>query len=668
MRSKMKRGFGIALLALVLAGASTVEAVPTYAGQVTAEEVHLRAGIGHVMEKIRAGLPVKIAYFGGSITEMDGWRRLSREWLQARYPSCAFSEIPAAIGGTGSSLGVYRFRQDVLDKNPDLVFVEFATNDASDGVENIWRNFDGFIRQAWQTNPNIDFIFVYTITQAMKDDYLAGKCPRAASAMEQLADYYGIPSVGFGPRVIEDVRSGRLVWTLGEFPTAVPAETPDRDNAIIAEMAAQGKVLFSKDGVHPVATGHAYYLESLKAAWPGLEPLAAVDHTEKLAAPFYDATMEAAKLVSLSPEMFSGTWQTVAPNELNGNFAARFGCAPYLTETPGSKLHFFLRGSGCMVYDLVGPACGQVWVTINGVRRPTPVPRFDRYCTYYRVNPFAAYSGTNGVYEIELELDANEPDRSSVKVNGVTDEELATEKYRGTKWFVGRLMLIGDVISEDEAHPPEVVDTDPSAWFNANVEAYAKWPRDAAKTIRGAWSTTAASLGDVATVPEEGVLDISTGADWLDFAAEKTIRLGTDARSVTIVSDVSFSAYEKDGLPAIDPNWKASVILVRDGDALVYYGLRRDGERNVWTPLSGVTVEDEGRSVELALTFVRVRGQLAVTYAIDGRDLASNGATVVPVCGEPEFSGVVCNGSSEMRSLIAHTEKQKSFVIRICRK
>jgi len=154
---------------------------------VTAKECNVRSGIGHVMEKIRAGGEVRVAYFGGSITEMDGWRRMSREWLQARYPACSFAEIAAAIGGTGSSLGVYRFRQDVLEKNPDLIFVEFATNDSNDAVENIWRNFDGFIRQAWRRNPEIDIVFVYTITQAMESDYRRGLCNRAAGAMEQLA-------------------------------------------------------------------------------------------------------------------------------------------------------------------------------------------------------------------------------------------------------------------------------------------------------------------------------------------------------------------------------------------------------------------------------------------------------------------------------------------------
>ena len=656
-----------AMFSLMATAVATAAGVPTFAGQVKAEEFHVRGGIGHVMEKIRAGQDVKIAYFGGSITEMDGWRRLSREWLQAQYPAAKFSEIAAAIGGTGSSLGVYRFRQDVLAKNPDLIFVEFATNDSNDAVENIWRNFDGFIRQAWQANPEIDIVFVYTITQAMEADYKKRLCNRAASAMEQLSDYYGIPSVGFGPRVIADVMSGKLVWTLGEFATAVPAETPDRDNAIMAEMAAQGKVLFSKDGVHPLLSGHAYYLESLKAAWPELVKPEPVDHAEKLAVAFYDATMEAAKMVSIAPEMMSGTWRQLAANEKNGNFGPRFGAAPWFTETPGAKLHFYIRGRGCMIYDLVGPDCGQLWVTVDGVKKATPVPRFDHYCTYYRVGTLGVFSGAEGVHEIEIELDAKQPDRSGVKVQGVTDEELKGEKYNGTTWYAGRLMLIGDAISEEEAHPPEVVDTDPSAWFNANVEAYAKWPKDATKTIRGGWSTTADALADVADVSETGVLDISTGSDTLSFTAEKTVTLGVDAKSVSIESTVAFGAYPVDQLPTVNPAWKGSIILVNEGETLAYYGLRQLGAANVWTRLVGTKTSQEGKSVYLALTFTRAGGRLAVSYAVDGDVLTADGAEKLPVVGDLVFTGIDCGGSAQMQGLIAHTVAPQGFMIRICK-
>ena len=655
---------GLVLLVCCLTAALSANAVPLYSGPVAAEECRVRGGIGNVMAKIRAGGAVKIAYFGGSITEMDGWRRLSREWLQARYPSASFTEIAASIGGTGSSLGVYRFRQDVLDKNPDLVFVEFATNDAGDSVENIWRNFDGFIRQAWKHNPEIDFVFTYTITQAMEADYAAGKCNRAASAMEQLADYYGIPSIGFGPRVIADVKSGKLVWTLGEFATAVPEETPDRDNAIIAEMAAQGKTLFSRDGVHPVASGHAYYLESIKAAWPQMENLPPADHAAKLSAAFYDAKMEAAKMVSITPDMISGTWRRVAANEQNGNFGTRFGDQPWLTETPGSKMRFFLRGSGCMVYDLVGPDCGQVWVTVDGVRRGAPVVRFDKYCTYYRVGMLGAFSGADGVHEIELELDSDQPSRLPVKEQGVTDEELAGAKYNGTKWFAGRLMLIGDVISEDDARPPVAVDTDPSSWFDTNIPLYTRWPRDAAMAVRGTWSTTADSLADVADVRSDGALSVASGSETLMFDADEPMALG---RGVVFDSEIAFQHCEPDAMPEVDPSWKASLVLVDEGDGLAYYGLRKSGVGNEWVRLSGGNPPEAGVSVSVRMTFRRSGDETTVVYRVGGVDLSVGVATAIPIASDGRFYGVSCGGTGSMHSLVAHSARKTGTVLRICR-
>lgn len=656
----------VSIFVLASCALSAVGAVPVYSGPVQAVECRARSGIGNVMGKIRAGGAVKVAYFGGSITEMDGWRRTSREWLQSRYPACSFSEIAAAIGGTGSPLGVYRFAQDVMDKNPDLIFVEFATNDASLAPEEIWRNFDGFIRQAWKRNPAVDFVFTYTITQAMTNDYGRGFCPRAASAMEQLADHYGIPSICFGPRVMADVASGKLVMTIGEFPTAVPAETPDRDNAIIAEMSAQGKTLFSKDGVHPVATGHAYYLESIKAAWPELENAAAVDHSAKLAAAFYDAKMEAAKMVSITQDMLSGTWRQLAANEQNGNFGARFGTQPWFTETPGSKMRFFMRGSGCMVYDLVGPDCGQVWVKVDGVRKSAPVARFDAYCTYYRVATLGAFSGTNGVYEIELELDANQPSRLPVKVQGVTDEELAGPKYDGTKWIAGRLMLVGDVISEDEAYPPVAADPDPSAWFHANIAAYTRWPRDASLAVRSTWTTDADSLADVASVPEQGVLEIASGSETLSLDADVPRTLGD---RIVFDAEVAMCGCEAADIPPVDPEWKASLIQVSVEGTRAYYGLRRNGSTNEWTRLDGVVPPaDWNTTVHVRMTFRRVRGETTVAYNVGGVDLSANGVTAIPVVADGVFSGVSCGGWGKVRSLAAHATAGRGTLIRICRK
>ena len=417
---------------------------PEFQGCVAAEEAHARDGIGHVMEKIRAGKPVSIAYFGGSITAMDGWRRLSREWLQKEYPNVTFREINAAIGGTGSRLGVFRFGHDVLAHKPDLVFVEFATNDREASPEAIWENFDGFIRQAWRQDPEIEFVFAYTITKAMVDDYGAGCCPRAASAMEQLADFYGIPSVCFGPRVATEVKAGRLVMSMGEVETAVPKAAPKREKLINEELVKKGKTLFARDGVHPALPGHGFYLASVQALWRAMEGLPPVDHAKKLAVPFFDARLEKATMVPIAQSMLKGAWTKLpADDKMQKKFGRQCGQL-WRTETPGGRIVFSFTGSECHVYDLLGSDCGQVWITVDGKRREKPVSRFDSYCTYYRLASFPVFRGEDGVHTVEIEVDKDQPDRT-VLLKRHPGEDLSLPKYNGTKLFVGQLQVVGRV-------------------------------------------------------------------------------------------------------------------------------------------------------------------------------------------------------------------------------
>ena len=641
----MKRSL-LLFLTLLFAAASRADV------SVRAEEYHVRSGIGHVMEKIRTGGAIKVAYFGGSITEMDGWRRLSREWLQSQYPSCTFSEIQAAIGGTGSRMGVYRFAQDVLDKAPDLIFVEFATNDASLAPEAIWRNFDGFIRQAWKRNPLIDIVFVYTITKPMVPDYSKGLCPVAASAMEQLAEYYGIPSICFGPRVAADVAAGTLVMSMGEVETAVPEDTPDRDAAIDAELAKEGKMLFSKDGVHPALPGHArYYLCSFTNSWPRIASVESVpDHSSAISAPFSESTMESAKMASISPSMLSGDWRRLESNEENGNFNGRFGDKAWFTETPGSKIRFLFRGTECLVYDLMGPACGQIWVVVDGVRRPVPVARFDSYCTYYRTTALEVYSGADGLHEVELVLDENQPSRDSVKASGVTDAELAGPKYNGTRWYAGRIMLAGDIVRESRA-----------AWFDARIPRYERWPQDAAFAVRGTWSDTAAL-----SLSAPGIAEVSGEGRFVSFDADVPKTLGADAKSVLFDSEMTFYAHEPHEIPSVDTSQKAGLILVDEGGSLRYYGLCRTGGENAWTPLDCASVAMPGVQVRVKME-IRGRGRNCfVAYSVNGQPCAFEGMREIPVAvNDLSMRSVAFGGFTEVSELFATILPPSGMAVRL---
>jgi hypothetical protein len=74
--------------------------------------------------------PVRVAFLGGSVTaKPDCWRPQVLELFRQRYPSVDWTEIDAAVGGTGSMFGAFRVDVDVIAHDPDLVFIEFAAND-----------------------------------------------------------------------------------------------------------------------------------------------------------------------------------------------------------------------------------------------------------------------------------------------------------------------------------------------------------------------------------------------------------------------------------------------------------------------------------------------------------------------------------------------------------
>ena len=409
---------------------------------VPAEEVHVRKGVGNFLAKLKTGKPVTVAYLGGSITEMSGWRNMTTDWLRKAKPGAEVTEVHAAIGGTGSNFGVFRLGHDALAKDPDLIFVEFATNDSDEKAESIWRNFDGIVQQTWKKNPKTDIVFVYTITTRMMKEYEAGKMNHAASAMEHLADYYGIPSVCFGPRVAAEVTAGRLIMSLGEVPTAVPKETPDRDRLINEELKKKGQTLFAKDGVHPALPGHGFYLKSVVAAFEAMRELPPANHAAFVGKPFFNGSLAEANMVPIDESMLVGQgWTKLVADEPEQKLFGQRGGQFWRADRPGAKLAFRFRGTKCGVYDLLAPKGANVRITVDGKVTRESCPRFDSYCWYTRLAPLWVFDGEEGEHSVEIEVLEEQPDRSQVK-----REDVNTPKYDGTWFQPCQVMVVGDVV------------------------------------------------------------------------------------------------------------------------------------------------------------------------------------------------------------------------------
>lgn len=399
---------------------------------VPAEKIRARQGIGHAMAKIQAGQGVTVAYLGGSITAANGWRPKTTAWLKKTFPNAKFQEIHAAIGGTGSDLGVFRLGRDVLQYNPDLLFVEFAVNDSGAAPESIWRSMEGIVRQTWRKDPKTDIVFTYTIHEGMINELKQGSCPRSMSAMELLADFYGIPSVNFAVPVVELLKQDKLVFQAPRQPEG-------------------GKIWFAGDGCHPRDEGHEIYLQLLAEAILQMKDSRPVDHQAKLAKTFVADNHEAAKMIPLDAKMLSGDWKALAKDDNKQKaFGNRMGQI-WTASRPGSKLHFKFKGSAARLYDLLGPDGGQVLITVDGKTQKKPVPRFDSYCTYHRIATLTLVAGAdpNQVHDVTVEIHPQQPDRKSVAFRlKDPDKELRAPKYQGTNVWVSQLMLLGELCSD----------------------------------------------------------------------------------------------------------------------------------------------------------------------------------------------------------------------------
>lgn len=308
---------------------------------------------------------------------------------------------------------------------------------------------ESIVRQTWEKDPTTDIVFVFTFcvnfTQSVRDGFL----PRSASAMELLADHYGIPSINFMKRVVAMESAGQLAFTPGAVPQSVnpaPNASNPSASAVSAPAETNAPMLWSKDGTHPLEAGHELYLQDVQRAFAAMESLPPADHAAKMAHPFTENFIQGARMIDVTPEMLSGNWQPVAPNDRIYGFG-RFLGTIWSTDEPGAKLTFRFRGQEAQLYDVVGPTAGQVRVTVDGQPLEKPLSRCDSYCVNYysfRITSSFIVRDLDPAKEhlVELELLPEEPDRAKMADGKlVRPEETLQEKYRGRRLWIGKILV-----------------------------------------------------------------------------------------------------------------------------------------------------------------------------------------------------------------------------------
>ena len=184
------------------------------------------ASFADLDRRAREGAELSVAFFGGSLTwsanasdpDRTGFRPLVAEHLRAKYPAARFRFHDAAIGGTGSTLGVFRLDRDVLAHGPDLVFLDFACNDPG-GPEALAQSccYESILRRlVGRGVPVVQMFFTFRFWAEDLDAPGAGH-PQLA-AYRRLAEAYatGVGDVYRDGPLFPDLRAGKVslddVW------------------------------------------------------------------------------------------------------------------------------------------------------------------------------------------------------------------------------------------------------------------------------------------------------------------------------------------------------------------------------------------------------------------------------------------------------------------------
>jgi lysophospholipase L1-like esterase len=110
-----------------------------------------------VFKNLEAGKNQTVIVYGTSLTHGGAWANATKQWFDQAYPG-KVKFINSGGPGQNSDWGVQNLKTKVLDHHPDLVFVEFAYNDAHEKfklpVERGAANLKQIVSAISEQNPN----------------------------------------------------------------------------------------------------------------------------------------------------------------------------------------------------------------------------------------------------------------------------------------------------------------------------------------------------------------------------------------------------------------------------------------------------------------------------------------------------------------------------------
>lgn len=168
--------------------------------------------------------PLSVVFFGGSLTfganasdpNVTSYRGRMMEWLREKFPNTPIDFHDAAIGGSGSQLGMFRLERDVLRHKPDLVFLDFTVNDGSEDTDvPPLASYERIVRELLGKDIAVMQVIMLFKWHAEQPGLVP---PRHAEHLK-LANAYGIPAADVCSFVQDKVAKGTKsadLWNMGD--------------------------------------------------------------------------------------------------------------------------------------------------------------------------------------------------------------------------------------------------------------------------------------------------------------------------------------------------------------------------------------------------------------------------------------------------------------------
>lgn len=286
--------------------------------------------IGYIGGSITLGTSAKQYVSGSDLNKeaniKNSWVNRTSAYFAEQYPDATIETVNVGISNTQTNFGIYRLAKHLMNTDghdmPDLVFIEFTSNDWNSGEE-LKIEIESLIRNIYAANPYAEIVVLSTNVNSASE---------SRKLYREVCGEYKIPFVDVGTKLRGAIREK------------------------FGSTSENGPYFYTVDNLHPSAEGYKIYTDLIIET---IEPLLKTElesdklynNFENLRAPLCSNLISNPKTIEATGLTFEGNTSKVS-EPLNVSFhgtGLTVNTIPYVNEyilmNNGSKVSYTFTGN-----------------------------------------------------------------------------------------------------------------------------------------------------------------------------------------------------------------------------------------------------------------------------------------------------------------------------------